>query len=245
MSQKPVHNLAPNQDGYEEKSVMSLKKRATRRFVITLLILAVLLFIPGTVHFWQGWLFLGLMSVFFTFFLRNFLKNDPQLLERRLQNRETEPEQRLFQKWFVLTLFLGFILVGLDFRFGWSRALVPFPLALIIAGQVEAAAGYWLVFWVMKTNTFAASTIRVEANQAVIQTGPYAVVRHPMYTGMAITALAIPLALGSYVAIPFFAFLVVLLVYRLIHEERTLRRDLPGYAEYCQRTRFRLMPGIW
>jgi protein-S-isoprenylcysteine O-methyltransferase Ste14 len=97
----------------------------------------------------------------------------------------------------------------------------------------------------MKTNSFAASTIQVEAEQKVVDGGPYALVRHPMYTGMAVTTLAAALALGSYVALPVVALMVPLLIDRLIHEERTLRRDLPGYGEYCERTRFRLVPWMW
>jgi len=108
-----------------------------------------------------------------------------------------------------------------------------------------AVAGYWLVFWVMKTNTFASSIIQVENQQTVIRSGPYEVVRHPMYTGMVVTVIGIPLALGSYVTLPVFALLVPLLAYRLIHEERMLRRDLSGYAEYCEHTRFRLVPRVW
>jgi protein-S-isoprenylcysteine O-methyltransferase Ste14 len=98
---------------------------------------------------------------------------------------------------------------------------------------------------VMETNTFAASTIRVESQQAVVRDGPYRFVRHPMYTGMGFAALAIPLALGSYVAEPLFALLVPLLIYRLVHEEKTLRRDLRGYPEYCNQTSFRLVPWVW
>ncbi len=144
----------------------------------------------------------------------------------------------------------AFALAGFDFRFGWSRGLWPVPLALIFAGQIAAAAAYWLVFWVMRTNTFAGTTIEVEAEQRVVDSGPYAWVRHPMYSGMIAMALATPwrctpLALASYVALPVFALLVPVLMYRLIHEEKTLLRDLPGYAEYCERTRFRLLPGIW
>jgi protein-S-isoprenylcysteine O-methyltransferase Ste14 len=97
----------------------------------------------------------------------------------------------------------------------------------------------------MKTNSFAASTIQVEAEQTVIHNGPYAFVRHPMYLGMTLMMLATPLALESYVALPVFALQVPILVYRLVHEEKTLCRDLPGYAEYCNRTRRRLVPGVW
>jgi protein-S-isoprenylcysteine O-methyltransferase Ste14 len=224
----------------------NLKRRSIRRFLMTLLILGWLLFLPAdSWRFWQAWLLLGLMAGFWTFFFLYFLKYDPQLLERRLQRLETDPEQRRFQKIFPLILFLALIVASLDFRFGWSRSIAPVPLAVIVAGQIATVAGYGLVFWVMKTNSFAASTIQVEAAQAVIQRGPYAIVRHPMYLGMAITALGMPLALGSYVALPLFALQVPLLMYRLIHEERTLCRDLAGYVEYCQLMRNRLLPWLW
>ena len=224
----------------------SLKARAVRRLVLALIAYAAILFVPASLRFWQGWLFLGLMAGFWIFFFVNFLKHDPKLLERRLQGKETDPRQQLFQKLFILIGATAFILAGLDFRFGWSRTWVrPVPLALILAAQSIVVLGYWLVFWVMKTNTFASSTIRVETEQTVIDRGPYAMIRHPMYTGMAVTVLAAPLALASFVAWPVFALLVPVLVYRLIHEEKTLLRDLPGYADYCERTRFRLVPWVW
>jgi protein-S-isoprenylcysteine O-methyltransferase Ste14 len=224
-----------------------LKKRATERLAITLACLAAMLFVAaGSLRFWQAWLFLLLMTGFWIFFLTDFLKRDPQLLERRLQRRETEPAQKLFQKLSSLIMVSGFLLTGLDYRCGWSRAGIgPVPLWLVLAAQAVVVASFWLVFWVMKTNTFAASTIQVERGQKVIQSGPYALVRHPMYLGMALAALSAPLALGSYVSLPYFALYVPLLVYRLIHEERTLRRDLPGYPEYGERTRFRLVPWVW
>lgn len=222
-----------------------LKRRSIRRFLMTLLVLAWLLFLPArSWRFWQAWWFLGLTAGFWTFFFIYFLKHDPQLLERRLQRHEADPEQRRFQKLFSLILFLALLVAGLDFRFGWSRSFASVPLAVVVAGQIATVAGYWLIFWVMKTNSFAASTIQVEAGQSVIQNGPYAVVRQPMYVGMAITALGMPLALGSYVALPLFALHVPLLMYRLVHEERTLCRDLPGYVEYCQLTRNRLVPWL-
>jgi protein-S-isoprenylcysteine O-methyltransferase Ste14 len=188
---------------------------------------------------------LGLMLITWIILLLHFLKHDPQLLERRLQADEPQPEQKLFQRLFSTVLFLAFISAGLDFRFGWSRLLGSVPLLLVLAAQALVVAGYLMVFWVMKTNTFAASVIRVEAQQSVISSGPYAFVRHPMYSGMALTVLAMPLALGSYAALPVFALLVPILMYRLIHEERFLRRDLPGYEQYCQQTKFRLIPWLW
>jgi len=191
-------------------------------------------------------MFVLLQAGFWTFFFVDFLKHDPHLLEGRLQSNENEPSQKIFQRLFQLILIPALIMTGLDFRWGWTRKwLGPVPIAVIAAGQVAVLAGYCLVFWVMKTNTFAASTIQVEAKQTVIRGGPYALVRHPMYSGMAVTMLAVPLALGSYVTLPLFGLLVPLLVYRLVHEERTLRRELPGYVEHCEHTRFRLMPWVW
>src|SRR5579862_7820302 len=205
----------------------NLRTRAAGRLLKTLIFLCILLFISArSLHFWQAWLLVGLMSVFWTSFLLYLLKSDPQLIERRLESRESEPEQRLFQKLFALLLLLALVVAGLDFRFGWSHSLGPFPTWLVLIGQVAVVAGYSFVFWVMKTNTFAGTTIQVEAEQKVIRHGPYRIVRHPMYLGMVLTALGIPIALGSYVAFPLFALFVPVLIYRLVHEERTLRRNL-------------------
>jgi protein-S-isoprenylcysteine O-methyltransferase Ste14 len=227
--------------------VSSLKARGARRLALSLAFMAWFLFVPaGSDRFWQAWLFLGLTAAFWIFSQIYFLRHDPRLVERRLQNKEAQPEQRLFQRLLSSNLIVSFVLAGFDFRFGWSRQWIgPIPLAGVLAGEVLVIAGYWLVFWAMKTNTFAASTIQVEAGHRVIDSGPYAVVRHPMYTGMLMTALGAPFALGSYIAAPVFALIVPVLIYRLIHEERTLRRDLPGYAEYCERTRKRLVPFVW
>lgn len=152
----------------------SLKARAVRRLGITLAFYVLIVLVPaGSLRFWQAWLFLALMAGFFTFFFVNLLKHDPQLLERRLQKNETEPEQKVFQKLFAALMISSFILAGLDFRFGWSRKwLGPVPVALVVAAQGAVVAGYWLVFWALKTNSFAGSTIEVEAEQKVIDRGP-------------------------------------------------------------------------
>jgi protein-S-isoprenylcysteine O-methyltransferase Ste14 len=226
---------------------MTLQRRAVGRLVTTILFLGAMLFVPaGTIRFWPGLAFLVLIVGFWMFFFFNLLKNDPKLLERRLQSKEKQPEQKWALRLFSLILYCGFVLAGLDFRWGWSqRWLGRVPIAVIIAGELMAAAGYCFVFWVMKTNSFAASTIQVEAEQQVIDSGPYAAVRHPMYFGMIVMTLGTPLALASYVALPVFALIIPTLMFRLIHEERVLRRDLPGYADYCERVRFRLVPRVW
>lgn len=214
----------------------------------TLLVLALMLFASaGSWRSWQAWLFMGLMGGFWTFFLFDLLKRTPQLLERRLRREEADPEQKRFQRMFGPIAVFAFALTGFDYRFGWSRdGLGTVPLAVVLIAQALAVAGYCFVFWVMRMNVrFAASTIQVGAGQRVIQSGPYALIRHPMYLGMITMALASPLALGSYLALPVFALLVPVLIYRLVHEERTLRRDLTGYAGYCERVRSRLLPYVW
>ncbi len=227
--------------------VTSLRARGARRLAFSMAFIAWFLFVPArSLHFWQAWLFLSLTATFFTFSQVYFLRHDPRLVERRLQNKEAQPQQRRFQKLWSIILPFSFVLAGLDFRLGWSRHWIgAIPLAVVLTGDAVVLAGYSLVFWVMKTNTFAASTIQVEAEHRVIDTGPYAVVRHPMYTGMTMTALATPFALGSYIAAPAFALIVPVLIFRLIYEERMLRRDLAGYDEYCQRVPKRLVPLVW
>lgn len=222
-------------------------RRGLLRLAINLVVVAALLFIPaGSLRYWPGWLYLLLIVGFWTFFFIVLLRHDPQLLARRMQRKEAERAQRIFQRIFPVIFVAAFVTAGLDYRFGWSREMLgPVPFIVVLLAQALVAASYWLVFWVMKTNRFAASTIQVEAEQTVIDNGPYAFVRHPMYLGMTLMMLATPLALASYVALPVFALQVPILVYRLVHEEKTLCRDLPGYAEYCERIRRRLVPGVW
>ena len=185
------------------------------------------------------------MAVFWTYFLFDLLQRDPRLIERRLQDQEAQAEQQRFKKLFLLILPLGLIVTGLDFRFSWTRALVNWPLWISILGQIMVVTAYTFVFWVMRTNTFAGSTIHVEAEQTVISNGPYAIVRHPMYLGMLVMALGIPIALQSLVALPLFALFVPIFVYRIVYEERTLRSELLGYVDYCRHVRFRLIPAVW
>lgn len=138
------------------------------------------------------------------------------------------------------------MLPGLDYRFGWSRtSLGPVPLWLMLLSQVLVLGCFLLVFWVMRVNSFASRTIQVEAGQKVISTGPYGFIRHPMYSALVGIYLATPLALGSCIALPAFALLIPVIVFRLLNEERILRQELSGYPEYCLRTRFRLVPFIW
>ncbi len=226
---------------------MSLKAKLVLRALIGLPLMAAILFIPaGSLRFWQGWALLTLMVVSGLVFVIYFYKRDPRFLESRLLMREKISEQKLIMKLTRLVFFSSYLLAGLDYRVGWSRRFLrPVPLWLTVLSLVLVLGSYLFLFWVFHVNRFAASIIQVGAGQAVISTGPYRIVRHPMYFGMIVMWLFIPLALGSYFAWPTFALLIPGIVLRLLNEERVLRRELPGYAEYCLRTRFRLIPFLW
>ena len=221
---------------------MTLKSRLELRFLIAEAAIAAFVFVPtGSWKFWQGWVYLALWIIPTRITFAYFYKHDPELVERRLQRKEKVREQRIIMKFFRPGSAVIFILPGLDHRFAWSHL----PLWLTIFGQAGFLGGYLMMLWVMKVNRFAAATIQVEAGQPVISSGPYGVVRHPMYLGASLLFLFTPLALGSYWTLPAFALVVPVLVLRLLNEEKVLRQELPGYSEYCLRTRFRLIPFIW
>jgi protein-S-isoprenylcysteine O-methyltransferase Ste14 len=225
----------------------SLGSRIIVRFLLVLIAALAILFVPaGTLKFRQGWVFLVILFIPSLCAYTYFWKHDPQLLERRLQNKEQMSGQKLLIRCSGPLFIAAFLLPGLDYRFGWSRALLGnLPLWLTIIFEAMVFASILFVIWVMNVNRYAARTIRVEAEQKVITTGPYRFVRHPLYAGSALLWLLTPLALGSWVAWPFFVLLVPFYVIRLLYEEKVLREQLPGYSEYCQRTRFRLIPFVW
>jgi protein-S-isoprenylcysteine O-methyltransferase Ste14 len=225
----------------------ALKSRSLWRLGVGAAVIASMLFFPaGTVRYWQGWVFTVVACLAGFFYFLYFLKRDPKLLERRLQSKEKLKEQRLIVRLGGLIFYPAFLIPGLDHRFGWSqRLLAPVPLWLTLLAQASVLASLGLFLWVMKTNSFASRTIQVEAGQQVVCSGPYRFARHPMYLGLILLYLCIPLSLGSYVALPAFGLLVPLIVFRLLSEEALLRQELPGYAQYCLRTRFRLVPLVW
>jgi protein-S-isoprenylcysteine O-methyltransferase Ste14 len=177
----------------------------------------------------------------FEFLAPRFPPHDPKLAERRLRRQEKAREQRMLMRVFHVTVMALFLLPGLDHRFGWSHL----PLWLTILSQTIVFGGWVMMYWVMKVNRFAASTIEVEPGQCAISTGRYSIVRHPMYLGAGVMLLFSPLALGSYFALPAIVLLVPVIVLRLLNEEKILRQELPGYAEYCLHPRFRLVPLFW
>jgi protein-S-isoprenylcysteine O-methyltransferase Ste14 len=223
----------------------ALYRRAVGGLLALIVILGAALFIPaGTTSYWQAWVFLG---VFFTCVVAitvYLMRNDPKLLERRVNAgpvAEQEPTQKIIQLLASLSFIAIFIVSALDHRFGWS-AVPPYAVAL---GDVLVALGFYFVLLVFRTNTYAAGTIEVEPGQCVISTGPYALVRHPMYGGALIMLLGIPLALGSWWGLLTIIPMAFVLVWRALDEEAFLVKNLPGYAEYRDHVKHRLVPLIW
>lgn len=219
-----------------------LRRTVFLRAILAVPVMALIILLPaGRWNYWQGWMYILTLIIPMFFIFAYLLKNDPALLERRMRMREKEAVQRKIVSLSYLYFLAAFILPGLDVRFGWSN--VP-PIVSIVA-DIFVFAGYMLFFWVLVTNSFVSRVVEVESNQRVISTGPYALVRHPMYTGVIIMYLASPVALGSYWTLLPSVLIVPLLVARIFNEEQVLLRDLPGYREYIQSVVFRLIPGIW
>src|SRR5215468_4622540 len=203
-----------------------------------------LLILAGGVHYWQAWVYLAIFfaaSVLTTLYL---MKYDPALLSRRLKGGPIAEKERA-QKIIMLFTSIGFIALlvvpALDFRFRWSSV----PAWLVLIGDMLVAAGFYFIFRVYKENTFTSATIEVAENQKVISTGPYAVVRHPMYASASLYLIGTPLALGSYWGLLVLVGMMPLLIWRLSDEERFLANHLPGYREYQKKVQHRLVPYIW
>jgi protein-S-isoprenylcysteine O-methyltransferase Ste14 len=206
------------------------------------IVVALFLFLPaGSLLYWQAWVYLGVLFIPMIVVVNYFIKRDPGLLERRMRTREKYEPQKRIQALTGVLFFLGFLIPGLDYRFGWS--FVPVPV--VLAADAVVALGYLLIFLVFRENSYTSRIIDVEPGQRVVTTGPYALIRHPMYLGVTLMFLATPLALGSWVAVPLFFLVPVFLVFRIRNEEEVLVRELPGYVEYCSGVRYRLIPGLW
>ena len=223
----------------------NLNTKAWLGLIFVAVAMGLLLFVPaGTVHYWQAWAYLVVFfgaSLFITLYL---MKKDPALLKRRLSAGPTAEKEKT-QKIIMLFASVGFIILlivpALDHRFGWSAV----PLDVVILGDIFVAVGFYIIFLVYKVNTFTSATIEIAEDQKVISTGPYALARHPMYAGGLLYCLGTPLALGSYWGLLAFVAMMTVLIWRLLDEERLLSKNLPGYAEYCAKVRWRLIPGIF
>lgn len=212
------------------------------RFFSGIPVLGLFFFLPaGTINYWEAWVYLALLFTPMFFMMQYLIKNDPALLERRMRTKEKDAEQSLIIKISYIYYIVVFLLPGFDKRYGWSDT----PLWAIIAAQILVLLGYTMVVWVFRTNSYASRTVEVDEDQKVIVTGPYAIVRHPMYSGVTILYIMSPLALGSYWVVIPALMIIPLLVARILSEERILAKELTGYKEYQQKVKYRLLPGIW
>ena len=207
--------------------------------------MAAVVFVPaGTVHYWQAWVYLSIFTGASALTTLYLLTEDRNLLERRMKGGPTA-ERRPVQKLIMLCTSIGFIALlvvpGFDHRFEWSTV----PLHWVVTGDALVAIGFCFIFLVYRENSFTSATIAVAENQTVVSTGPYAIVRHPMYASAALYLIGTPLALGSFWGLVPVGVMVPFLIWRLLDEERLLSRDLPGYAEYRRRVRYRLVPFVW
>ncbi|MGA2136000.1 MAG: isoprenylcysteine carboxylmethyltransferase family protein [Bryobacteraceae bacterium] len=208
-------------------------------------VMGLLLFVPAsTIDYWQAWAYFGIFvgaSLSITLYL---MRKDPALLKRREEGGPLA-EKRAPQKIAMLFVSVGFtaalIVPALDHRFGWSHVR---PNATV-AGDVLVALSFYIIFLVSKENTFASARIEVSQDQRVISSGPYALVRHPMYVGLLLLFFGTPLALGSYWGLLTFALTLPGIIWRLFDEETLLAGNLPGYTEYCRKVRWRLIPAIF
>jgi protein-S-isoprenylcysteine O-methyltransferase Ste14 len=222
-----------------------LNIRAIGWLLVLLVAMGAVLFAPAwTFNYWQAWVFLrvfGLSSLAVTVYL---MKNDPKLLERRMHGGPTA-EKELSQKIIMSAASMGFaailIVPALDHRWHWS-AVPPYA---VIAGNILIVLGWTIILFVFRENTFTSATIEVAADQRVVSTGPYAVVRHPMYSGSLLYFLGIPIALGSWWGLLVGILMMPVFVLRLFDEEKLLARNLPGYSEYMDRVKYRLVPFVW
>jgi len=216
--------------------------QAVCKFLLGVVLVGALLFLPaGTLAYPGGWLLMGLLFVpMFLAGLVMLVKN-PSLLESRLRGKEREKKQSIAVKLSGLMFICGFVLAGLNFRFGWHTL----PRGIVIAGCVVFLAAYALYAEVLRENTYLSRTVEVQKDQKVIDTGLYGIVRHPMYSATLLLFLSMPLILGSLYA--FFVFLLYppIIIFRLLQEEAFLKRELCGYREYLHKVKYRLIPFIW
>jgi protein-S-isoprenylcysteine O-methyltransferase Ste14 len=213
--------------------------------LVLFLVIAALLFASaGTFRYWQAWTFFAVYFAASLAITSYLMKNDPALLRRRMSGgpfAEKAPVQKIIMIFMSLG-FIGLLVVpALDHRFAWSHM----PPLVALAGDVLVVLGLLGIFFVFRENSFASATIELAQDQKVISTGPYAAIRHPMYAGGLVMMLGMPIALGSAWGLPIIAAMIPVLIWRLLDEEKFLASHLPGYIEYQNKTRYRLIPLVW
>ena len=219
-----------------------LKAKIYVRLALVVPALFVLFFLPaGTFDYWEAWVYSAILVIPMLFVISYLFRHEPELVERRMRMREKRARQKTIVMAAYPIFLLAFILPGLDRRFEWSTV----PVGVVIASDLLVLLGYSLVFLVFRENPYASRIVEVEAVQKVITSGPYALVRHPMYTGSIVMYTFSPLALGSWWAVIPALAIIPILVARLLNEEKVLAQELEGYRDYMQKTKHRLIPGVW
>lgn len=221
---------------------MKLLMEALVKFFCGLLMVALLIFLPaGTLAYGGGWLLVGLL--FGPMFIAGLvmLRKSPEFLKKRLDGKEKQATQKGVVALSGLMFIAGFVVAGLDYRFGWSNM----PVSVTVVASVLFLAAYVLYAEVMRENAYLSRTIKVEEGQKVVDTGLYGIVRHPMYMATLLLFIMIPIVLGSWYALIPFAFYPAIIIARLKDEEELLTKELPGYAEYKQKVKYRILPFIW
>ena len=215
---------------------------AMLKFTLGVILIGALIFIPaGTLKFFNGWLFMGIL--FIPMFIAGIimLVRSPSLLKSRLDAKEKEKEQSIVIKLSGLMFICGFVLAGLDYRFN----LLQLPHTAVFIGAALFLAAYVMYAEVLRENAFLSRTIKVQDNQTVVDSGLYGIIRHPMYSATVILFLSIPIVLGSLISLPVFLVYPFIIAFRIKHEEKFLERELPGYVEYKKKVKKRLIPFIW
>jgi len=219
-----------------------LRNAVIVRFSLFAVITGLLFFIPaGSIRYWQAWVYCGILFIPAIGICAYFLKKNPGLLERRMRMKEKEKPQKLIVKLSFIVFLIAWVLPGLDNRFNWSSV----PFMVVIIADVMVFSSYMFCFFVLKENEYASRIIQVEKEQRVISTGPYSIVRHPMYLAVITMYLFSPLALGSWWALFAVLPLPVLIVFRIFNEEELLKKELDGYDAYMRKVKYRLMPFVW
>ena len=216
--------------------------QAILKFLLGVVLVGVLIFLPaGTLAFFNGWLLMGILFIpMFCAGIVMMFKN-PELLKFRLDAKEKQKDQSMVVKLSGLMFLAGFIVAGLDFRFGWFTL----PKGVAIGGAVVFLAAYLLYAEVLRENTYLSRTIQVQENQKVIDTGLYGIVRHPMYSATLLLFLAMPIVLGSLYSFIIFLAYPLIIAKRIKGEEAFLEKELDGYRAYKQKVKYRLIPFIW
>jgi protein-S-isoprenylcysteine O-methyltransferase Ste14 len=226
----------------EKETKTYIRKKILSVVILTFLVLCLVFFGSArTLRYWEAWVYIGIIISCAAFIIVYFLKHDPDFLVRRLKTKEKVKEQKLIIKLAWLLFIPTFVIPGFDKYYGWSDA----PLQLIIIGDIMVLTGYLIIIRVFRENSYASRIVEVDSGQKVISTGPYSIVRHPMYSGNLLMYGFTPLALGSYWALIGSSIIIILIIFRIFSEEKFLLENLEGYKEYLLKTRYRLIPGIW